>query len=227
MNTLKKQARITGFLYLIIIIGGLFTEVFVRSKIIDWNSPVITAQNIIEFETLYRLGFSVDLIVFLCDIGVAILLYKILKPISHTLAAITASLRLTMVAISAVNLLNLYKPLAYLKGADYLSIFNIEQLQALSTISLKTHNYGYHIALVFFGLHCFFLGYLLIKSINFPKVLGVLLMLASFGYLINSFSNFMPNYVSISYIYLLLPAFVAEVSFCLWLLIKGIKTVKQ
>jgi len=226
MNTLKKQARTTGFLYLIIIIGGLFTEVFVRSKIIDWSNPAITAQNILEFETLYRFGFSVDVIVFLCDIGVAILLYKILKPVSHTLALITASLRLIMVAVAGINLLNLYKPLAYLKGADYLSVFNIEQLQVLSTISLKTHNYGYHIALVFFGFHCFFLGYLLIKSIHFPKILGVLLIIASVGYLTNSFSNFIPNYVNISYVYLLLPAFVAEVSFCLWLLIKGIKTTK-
>ena len=226
MNTLKKQARITGLLYLIIIVGGLFTEVFVRSKIIDWSNPAITAQNILEFETLYRFGFSVDVIVFLCDIGVAILLYKILKPVSHTLATIAASLRLIMVAIAGVNLLNLYKPLAYLSGVDYLSVFSIEQLQVLSTISLKTHNYGYHIALVFFGLHCFSLGYLLIKSINFPKVFGVLLIIASFGYLINSFSNFLPNYVNISYVYLLLPAFVAEVSFCLWLLIKGVKTTK-
>jgi len=224
MKTLKKQARIAGFLYLIIIIGGLFTEVFVRSKIIDWSNPINTAQNILEFETLYRLGFSVDVLVFLCDIGVAILLYKILKPVSHTLALITASLRLIMVAIAGVNLLNLYKPLAYLKNADYLSAFSIDQLQVLSTISLKTHNYGYHIALVFFGLHCFFLGYLLIRSINFPKILGVLLIIASLGYITNSFSNFIPNYVNISYVYLLLPAFVAEVSFCLWLLIKGIKT---
>jgi len=226
MNTLKKQARIAGLLYLIIIIGGLFTEVFVRSKIIDWGNPASTAQNILEFETLFRLGFSVDILVFLCDIGVAILLYKILKPVNHTLALITAALRLIMVAIASVNLLNLYKPLAYLKNADYLSAFDIEQLQVLSSISLKTHNYGYHIALVFFGLHCFFLGYLLVKSNNFPKILGVFLIIASLGYLTNSFSNFIPNYVNISYVYLLLPAFVAEVSFCFWLLIKGVKTIK-
>jgi hypothetical protein len=217
------MARIAGLMYLVIIVGGLFSEAYVRSSIIVSGDATATANNIIASESLFRIGFASDLIVFLCDVVVSIILYVLLKAVNKTLALIAASFRLVMTAISGINLLNLFAPLLLLSGADYLSVFNLDQLQALVMLFLKTHTYGYHIALTFFGLHCLILGYLLYKSNYFPRILGVLMIIASFGYLINSFSNFLPNFIRINYMILLLPALIAELSLCMWLIIKGIK----
>ncbi len=223
MDSPKKTARIAGALYLLIIVGGLFTEAFVRSSLIVSGDATATANNIVASESLFRTGLVADLIVFLCDVGVAILFYVVLRPVSKTLALVAASLRLVMAAIAGFNVLNLLAPLLLLSGADYLSVFQTDQLHALVLLFLKIHTYGYHIALTFFGLHCMVLGYLLYKSDFFPRILGVLLIIASFGYLLNSFSAFMPNTISISYLILLLPALIAEVSLCGWLLVKGVQ----
>jgi hypothetical protein len=84
------------------------------------------------------------------------------------------------------------------------------------------HSHGYVIAGIFFGGWLLPLGYLVFKSGFFPKALGVLLMIASFGFLIDLFTtSLFPRYEAIAYPFLAVDA-VAEVSFCLWLLLKGV-----
>jgi len=112
-----------------------------------------------------------------------------------------------------------------LSGADYLTVFETDQLHALVLLNLNTHNSGFLIGLVFFGFHAFALGYLVFKSGYIPRILGVLLIFVSLGYLVNSFANFLlpnySNYEAIFYIVVFLPAFIAELSLSLWLLLKG------
>ncbi len=222
MNNYKKYARIAGIFYLIIILGALFTQVFVRSGIIVPGNSTATANNILSSEFLFRVGFAIDLVVFLSDIAVAVIFYILLKSVNKTLAMIAASARLIMAAISGINLLNYFAPIILLSGADYLNVFETDQLNALATMFLKMHSYGYHIALIFFGIHCLVLGYLLFKSENFPKTLGILMVIASIGYLVNSFSAVLfPGFAVHLFPYILLPAFIAELSLCFWLLIVG------
>jgi hypothetical protein len=86
------------------------------------------------------------------------------------------------------------------------------------------HTVGYLIAGAFFGLHCLILGYLIYKSAFFPNIIGIFLVIASVGYLINSFGNFLfPDYKELFDMIVVLPAVIAELSLCLWLLIKGVK----
>ena len=224
MNSLKKTARITGLLYLIIIVGGIFSEAFVRSGLIVSGDPSATANNIMNSEFLFRLGFASELVVFLSDVVVAIFFYVLLRPVSKTLSLVAASFRLAMAAISGINLLNHFAPLLILSGADYFTVFEENQLNALVMLFLKMHAYGYHISLTFFGLHCLVLGYLLFKSDYFPKILGVLIIIASLCYLINSLSStLVPDFAKGLFPFILLPAFVAELSLCLWLIIKGVR----
>jgi uncharacterized protein DUF4386 len=165
-----------------------------------------------------------DLIAFLSDLVVSVLLYILLKPVSKTLSLVAASLRLLAhPAIASINLLNHFIALLLLSGADYLTVFETDQLYALMLLFLDAHRYGYLISGAFFGLHCFILGYLLFRSEYFPRILGVLLVFAASGYLTESFGNFLfPEYKEILTWVVAPPAVIAELSLCLWLLIKGV-----
>jgi hypothetical protein len=111
-----------------------------------------------------------------------------------------------------------------LGGVDYLNVFEQEQLNALVLTFLNMHTTGYLIAGVFFGVHCLLLGYLLYFSVSFPRVLGIFMAVAAVGYLVNSFGNFlMPQYKALFDAIVVGPAVIAELSLCLWLLIKGVK----
>lgn len=218
-------ARTAGILYLIIIVCAGFSEGYVRSSLIVPGNAGATAGNIMASEWLFRLGFVSDLIAFMCDLAVAILFYVLLKPVSKTLSLIAASMRvIAHPAIASINLLNHFSVLLLLSGADYLTVFNTDQLHALVLLMLNTHKYGYLIGGAFFGVHCFILGYLFVKSDLFPKVLGIMLAVAAAGYLTESFGNFLfPGYEDIFIWIVAVPAGIAELSLCLWLLIKGVK----
>lgn len=218
-------ARVAGLLYLVIIVCAGFSEGYIRSNLIIPGDASATANNIVASQWLFRVGIVGDLIAFLSDLVVSVLFYLLLKPVNKTLALVAATLRLVAhPAIASVNLLNLYIALQLSNGANYLTVFDTEQLHALVMVFLNAHTYGYLIAGAFFGLHCFILGYLFFKSELFPRFLGVFLAAASFGYLIDSFGNFLfPEYAAIFTWIVAVPAVVAELSLCLWLLIKGVQ----
>jgi len=227
MNSNNKIARVAGLLYLTIIISGIFAEFFVRSSLIVSGDAMATANNIMASERLFRLGIAGDLIMIICDVGLALIFYVLLKSVSNSLSMLAAFFRLAQATVLGINLLNLFFVLKLLSSADYLSVFGTEQLHALVLLFLDAHSSGYSIGLVFFGIHCFILGYLIFKSGYFPRILGVLLIFASLGYLIDSFANFLsPNYENYETIFALVvftPALIAELSLCLWLLLKGVK----
>ncbi|MEN9458321.1 MAG: hypothetical protein RL135_899, partial [Bacteroidota bacterium] len=56
----KNVARIAGLLYLIVILTGLFAEVFVRQTFKDSGDALATAKNIQSAEMLFRLGVVAD-----------------------------------------------------------------------------------------------------------------------------------------------------------------------
>jgi hypothetical protein len=227
----RQAARVAGFLYLTIIVFGIFAEFFVRSKLIVPGDTATTANNIMASEWLFRIGIASDLIMIMCDVALALIFYVLLKPVSNPISLLAAFFRLAQAATLGINLLNLFFVLQLLSGADYLTVFSVDQLNALALLFLDAHRIGYSIGLVFFGLSVFFLGYLVFKSGYFPRILGVLLILASLGYLIDSFANFLlPSYDDYKAIFALVvfaPAFIAELSLCLWLLFKGVRITEM
>jgi len=220
----KRTAHVTGILYLLIIITAGFAEGVVRSGTIVPGNAAATAANISGAETLFRLGFAADLVAFLADAAVSILLYLLLRPVSRGVALVAASFRLLAhPAIGAVNLLNHFAPLLLL-GGTYQGALSPEQVEALSLFFLEVHGIGYLIAGAFFGVHCLLLGYLLFNSPLFPKLLGVFLAVAAVGYLIESFGTFLaPQYEGVYGWIVAVPAVVAELWLCFWLLIKGVR----
>jgi len=222
----RLYARVAGMAYLVIIVTGIFAEFFVRSNLIVPGDAAATARNIAASEILFRTGIAGEFLMLLGDVLVAGALYVVFRGFSRNLALLAAFFRLAQAAVLGVNLLNTYVPLLLLADGGYLTAFQPEQLNALVLLALEAHSFGYLIGLVFFGVHCMILGYLVVKSAYVPRILGVLLVIAGVGYLVDSFGRtLLPTYDDHANLFLVIvfvPAFVAEVSFCLWLLLKGV-----
>jgi Domain of unknown function (DUF4386) len=187
----RLNARIAGVLYLIIIVAAPFAQVFVRGKLVVYGDAAATATNILAHEPLYRLAGAADLLAFMCDAAVALILYQLLKPVSRSVSLFAASFRLLHVAVVAVNILNPFAPLVILGGAHPFTGFKTDQLQALALVSLRLHGTGYNIGMVLFGFHCLFIGLLISMSAFLPRILGPLLAIAGLCYVINSFADFL------------------------------------
>ncbi|MBL7872802.1 MAG: DUF4386 domain-containing protein [Cyclobacteriaceae bacterium] len=219
----NTYARTGGVLYLIIIVAGLFGEMFVRNSLIVSGDAAATANNILGSQLLWRIGISVDLIMQVCDLPLMFIFYVLLKPVNKNLALLNLLFNLIQTAVLVANKLNLVLALFFLGDAEYLTAFDPKQLQTLSYLSIRLHDYGFGIGLIFFGFVCLIEGRLIIKSGFWPKAIGVLMQVAGVFYLVNSFSLLIaPNFASTLFPYIMVPCFVAELSFCLWLLIKGV-----
>jgi hypothetical protein len=110
-----------------------------------------------------------------------------------------------------------------LGNADYMKAFDPRQLQALAFLALKSHDVAFDIALIFFGCTCIINGYLIFKSRYLPRLVGILLQIAGACYLIACFAAlFAPAFFDLISPAILIPSFIGESSFCLWLLVKGV-----
>lgn len=218
--SLRKAAIVAGFGLLVMTILAIFTEFFVRQSLIVLGDAATTANNIMANELLFRLGICSFIIVIILDVIVAWALYVLLKPVNKSLSLLMAWFRLVYATIFGIALVNFFSVLQLLSGADYLTAFEPNQLHAQVMLFLNAFSYGWAIGLVFFGIHLFILGYLVFKSGYIPKILGVLLIIAGLGYLIDSFVIFLlPNYEAT----IIMVTFIGESLFMLWLLIKGLK----
>lgn len=218
-------AKFAGLLYLLIAISGGFSIGYVPSVIMAPGDAATTAQNLLDNQGLFRLGILGDIVVLLLEIVLTVILYRLLKPVNQTIAMVAVFSRLAMSIVMGVNLLNYLIPFHLLNGTDNLGAFKIDELQSLALVFLEAHQYGVYIWGLFFGLHLIALGYLVFKSGYFPKVLGLLMGIGSFGYSLESIGEITltnNEIFSMLVIALLVVATVGELSFTFWLLIKGV-----
>jgi hypothetical protein len=224
---LRRLARVTGLLYLVIIVGAGFAEGYVRGTLVVPGDAAATASNVLASQGLFRLGFAADLVAFLADAAVAVLLYVLLRPAGRTLALLAAAFRLVAhPAIASLNLLNHIGALLVLDGTVSAPTLDPAQLEASALFLMELHRYGYLIGGAFFGVHCALLGVLLVRSELFPSLLGWLLGLAAVGYVIESFTHVLaPGLGGAASALVVVTAGVGEVSLCLYLLVKGVRHV--
>jgi len=230
--SLRQAARIAGFSYLIFIfiLGGLANFV-ARQNLIVPGDAATTASNIMASESLFRMGIAGTVINLVADAVIAWALYVFLKPVNRSLSLLAGWFRLLFVAFAGIALLALLFVLLLISGADYLTVFETGQLQAQVMLLVGAHDFAFNISYVFFGIHIFLLGYLILKSDYVPRILGVLLIVASLGYQIDSFASFLSSDYAdneaLFFVFVAAPAIVAELSLTLWLLIKGVKVQEQ
>jgi len=218
----RVKARIAGLLYLIIIVGGIFAQIGVRDRLVVSGDAAATAQNIVAHELLYRLGFTVEVFYLLCNVPITMILYDLFKVVNKKIAMVLVFFSLVGTAVEGVALLAHYAPLILLGKGAYLAAFTTAQLQAAAYMSLQMFDYGFMIALSFFGFFCISLSYLIFRSTFFPRVIGGLLAIQGTLYLTNSFAHFVSPPIGNRVFPFLAVSGIAEVSFCLWLLLVGV-----
>lgn len=219
----SAYARFAGVLYLIITVAAIFAHMVIPEQFIVAGDTAATAANIAANETTFRLGMvGGELIILLSEIVLSVVLYVLLKPVNKTLSLVAAVSRLAMTTIHGLNLLNYYFVLHLLNGADFLTAFNPEQVNALVTLFLDAHSIGFTIGIAFLVPHVLILGYLIVQSGYFPKVLGFLFIAAGIGYLVDAIGLLLvPSYTTTPGLIAMVIA-VAEIAFPIWLLVKGV-----
>jgi hypothetical protein len=215
----QVYARIGGVLYLIIIVIGFCNGFFLREKLVASGD---TASNIVVSESLWRISIAGDLILLVCAVALTLILYVLLRPVNKNLALLAVFFNIVELPIEAASKLCLFAALFLSGNADYLKAFQPHQLHALVKISLKLHDYGFGIDLIFFGFACLVYGYLLFRSGYFPRVLGVLMAIAGLSYLTNSFTLILAPAYAATIFFILVLALIGELSLCLWLIVKGV-----
>ena len=223
--TQQKAVTILRILYPIWAVVGIFSIMYVPATLIVQGDATTTANNILDNELLFRMGIVGSLITQLIFILVVLVLFKLFKQVNENHASLMVIFALVSVPIAMLNTLNRVAALLLLNGADYLQVFGADQLHAQMMLFLNLNEQGVLIASIFWGLWLFPLGYLIYKSGYFPRILGVLVIMAGFGYLIDFFTHFLlPNYETIGPVLELMT--VGETIFMAWVLLKGAKIPK-
>jgi len=222
----QVYARVGGWLYLVIIVAGIFAELFVRDKLIVSGDAALTAANIATAALPFRFSVALEQLWLVSAVALTLILYVLLKPVNKYLALLATFFNLVSIAVEALASMSLLAAMFPLGDAAYLKAFEPGQLHALAYLSLRFYDYGFGSSLVFFGCCLFFYGYLIFKSGYFPKTIGVLLIIASLSYLINSFTLFVAPALANTIFPILVLAFIGELSLCLWLIVKGVDVEK-
>ena len=206
-------------------LSAAFSYGYIQGNLVVLDDATTTFNNIMSSNTLFNAGIFGWLVIFICDVVVAWALYIFLQPINKNLSLLGALLRLTYTAILGVAILNLIFVSLLTSGADYLFLLSDQQLQALTLLFLEAFHFIWFIGLVIFGGHLMIVGYLSFHSKQIPKIISILLIIASLGYIvIHLFSAFFPHFdaiINVLKIIFTVPMILGELGFGLWLLFRG------
>jgi uncharacterized protein DUF4386 len=221
MSSAKNPGRFAGLLYLLASIVGFFAMGYVPRKLFVHGDATATTNNIAASEMLFRLGIAGELIGMTAFIFVALALYDLLKGVNRRRASLMVTLIVVSIPIALLNELNSIAALVLVRGGEFLSIFEKPQRDALAMLFLNLHHHGIVVAEIFWGLWLFPLGLLVYRSQFLPRFLGVWLIFAGFAWVVLSFTGILlPQYQNKVDSYSQ-PAFLGEIAFMLWLVIKG------
>src|ERR1700739_2405600 len=223
MSSTHNPGRVAGLLYLTLL-GAPLRLIYIPKTLFVTGNATATANNIAAHETLFRLGMLSDLFTATMAIFLTLALYRLFKGVDQGLARLVVILGALMVTpIYFLNTVNDAAALLLARGADFLSVFDKPQRDALVMVFLRMHGQGVRANSVFWGLWLFPFGLLVYKSRFIPRILGVWLMLNCFAYLATSVTGILwPPYeqrVS-NWVF---PVMFGEVAIMLWLIFMGAK----
>lgn len=226
-SSMKNTARLAGLLYLFLIITGVYGVMYIPSQIIVPGDSVLTAQNIISNELLFRSGVINDILSNTIFLFLVLVLYRLFKSVNENQAKIMFALVIVQIPfifiMEAFNLTSLM-----ILNGEILQTFELSQRQDLAMLFLKINDYGTLPLEMFWGLWLLPFGLLVYKSEFIPRIFGILLVIGGFAYMIDSAIGILfPNYSSFVKYPTLLFVAIGEISVTLWLLIKGVKTNEQ
>ena len=224
MNNINKIAKVTALLYLSMIPFGVLGILYVPGSLLVPGDVTATMHNIMANEGMFRLAILAALIGQVVQIALVLALYKLLHVVNKLHAVLMVAFIIPAVAISMLNELNNIAVLALLyPTAQLAATFSVDQLYGLADFFLHLHEQGIMIAQIFWGLWLFPMGYLVYRSGYIPRIIGILLMIGCFGYLLDSLMLIWNPAFPFTFSEY---TFLGEVLLPLWLLFKGVNVEK-
>ncbi len=224
MSSVQRYARAAGIMFLISFVAGSFGEFYVPSKLIVAGNAAATVSNIVDHEMLFRLGFAGYLLEALCDVGLALVLYVLLKPVHRNLALLSAFFGLISTALFAVCEMLFFCAPLLVKIPVFAQSFSREQLDALVYFFVRVYATGAGLFMVFYGSASLIRGYLIYRSGYIPRFIGVLFGLGGVAFIVKNFTLVLaPAYSSDL---LLAPAPITILVLTVWFLAKGVDVDK-
>src|SRR5687768_9930288 len=179
----RLLARLAGVFFLLTILGGIIAQGFISNSLINFADPAATANNILANRGLFQLGFTIYLIEMACQLITSVLIYRLLRPVSPTIALVMLAFELMAIIIKTFARVFFIAPLWVLEGPAALGGMDAAALQSVAMVLLRVDNYGAATALAFFGFSTLLMGYLIFRSTYLPRWLGVIGMIAAVGWL--------------------------------------------
>ncbi len=218
-----RAARLAGLFWLLYAVTTYFSMGYVRPRLIVSGDAAATAGNIVAFESLFRAAIVSNLLTYIFMFFFGLTVYHLFREFDSVLPTVFLTSILITVAIAVTNSLNSLGALVVVSQANYLNVFSPEQLNAMALIFLRLSSYGQALLEVFWAPYLFSFGLLIIRSGFFPRILGILLVIMSVGFPINTFTKLLiPDFYPAMFTLLaqVLGA-LGGIPTILWLLIRG------
>ena len=224
-NSLGTTARLAGLLWLLGAATAGFSLVYVRPQVIVSGDAAATAANIVALEPLFRAGIACMIFSQIALLFFGLAIFRIFQCVNRTLAMVCFMSLVVGGGIGIVNQLNNLGAVTLVTNADYIKAFPPDQLNALAMTFLRMNNYGIGLMEIFTAIFLFCFGLLTLKSKYMPGVIGILLIVGSFGFPINTFTKILiPQLYPVAFTQLaMLGGALGGAVPMLWLLIMGVK----
>jgi len=224
MSSTHNPGRVAGFLYLLLVPIAPIRLMYIPNALFVGGNGTATANNIAAHQWLFQLGIVSDLLAATLTLFLVLALYRLFKAVNQNLAVLMVILGGLMVTpIYFLNTLNDAAALLLARGADFLSVFDKPQRDALAMLFLRLHHQGVVANEIFWGLWLLPLGALVYKSRFIPRFLGVWLIINGFAYVVISFTGLLLPQYEDKVFNSAFPILLGEMAIMLWLVIKGAK----
>ena len=221
MSPRYNPGRVAGCLYLLTGFS-IVRPMYVGPTLAVRDNAAATLHNIAAHELLFRFGMVCDLLAGLGCLLAALALYELLKGVDRRLGGLMVILGgLMPCVIDFVNVLNDAAAVVIARGEPLVFVFDKPQQAALAALFLRIHDHGFLLTEVFAGLWLFPFGLLVIRSGFLPRILGFLLFVSGFGYLVISAAGLLFPLEVERVSKIASPALLGEGGIILWLLVKG------
>src|SRR5215469_55265 len=220
----NNPGRVAGFWYLLLVLVGPLRLMYIPNKLFVSGNATATAANFAAHQWLFRFGIAADLVGAVVLIFLVLAFYRLFKGVDQNLAVMVVIFGGVMPALLYfVNVVSDLATLTVVSDADFLSVFDKPQRDALAMLFLRLHDHQNTAAEILWGMWLFPLGVLIYKSHFLPRFLGIWLIINGMAYVVLSFTGvLLPQYQNAVFT-ISQPALFGEVATMLWLFIKGAK----
>jgi hypothetical protein len=219
-DNIQGYARLAGVLGVLTLIAGGFGEAYVPSVILVSGDATATVRNVVASESLFRWGFAGYLVEALCDAGLTMAFWVLIRPVHRNLAMGMVVFRIISTCGFAAAMMLWFGALPTLKAAT----LPADQLEALAYTLLRVSGFGQALFSMFYGVANVIFGALMYRSGYLPRVFGAGFVIMGIAFTLRTFLLVLaPAYASPL---LLATAGIVFPPFIVWLLVKGVNVEK-